>query len=211
MGRERNSKLETGSLARRLQSVLATPTQTKRKNEAIETTESTESTEKKTQRRVPAGSSAPPGTRPSAAMVSERNDLQERALVARTSLRPSTLSVLPGYVACRFQWTSSTSVWFAQVGKARVLNAYISMGRPASKARCRHSADPVKRVGERRERPGLPSVFLCALCVSVVNLCFQTRAIACRYLGSNPETQGISGAAPLSTTAPKPGIMSGWF
>jgi len=59
------------------------------------------------------------------------------------------------------------SDWFAQAGKARVLKACTSMGRPVSEAMGRSSAEPAKRVGERRERHW---VALCVLCVSVVNL-----------------------------------------
>ncbi|MCK5379613.1 MAG: hypothetical protein KAJ78_09420, partial [Acidobacteria bacterium] len=76
------------------------------------------------------GSSAPPGTRTSSAMVSKRNGLQEPILLTRLSLSPITLRVQPGSGAYRLRRTVRASGWFAPAGEARVLRACISMGRP---------------------------------------------------------------------------------
>ena len=129
---------------------------------------------------------APPGTRTSSAVDSMRTGLQESVLVTRLFLSPSTFCVRPGCVAYRLQWTLSASVWFARAGEARLLKTCTSMGRPASRAGFMPSDNPAKRVGERRGRPGLPSVFLCALCVSVVNILSGSVHTSSRSGGRNP-------------------------
>ncbi len=84
------------------------------------------------------------------------------------------------------------SDWFAQAGKARVLKACTSMGRPVSEAMGRSSAEPAKRVGERRERHWV------ALCVPLC-LCGESADRLCGQLTSRAELFG-SGYAGLGKT-----------
>ena len=175
--------------------VIATDIAGKRKSEAEHRRRvnhrDTEYTEKKTQRRIPMGSSAPPGTRTSSAMVSKRNGLQEPVLVTRLSLSSITLRVQPGSGVYRLEWTLSASDWFAQAGEARVLKACTSMGRLASREMDRPSSEPTKWVGERRERPWVAlCVPLCPLCLCGESALRLGRQLESEARASVPAPQG---------------------